>query len=278
MKLFSFIQQSAVLKYKRWNRRSTLTKRQLFVLVTLLLTALLVLTQLVPPDYRFPMVFLFSFITYGASAFALREDLSGIEWVTLLTLPSLFSAAVSLFYFLLPVRWLTRIPIAILYAVGMYGLLLTENIYNIAANRTIALLRAAHSVGFLVTLITYYFLIQTVFALRLRPYWDIPLVCLISFILYVQILWSVLLERTMPGYFWYICLGLSVALSETGWIMSFLPVSTTIVSLFLTTCFYSTAGILQQYFLQKFYKRTLNEFMMVALIVLCIVFVTTKFR
>ena len=62
-----------------------------------------------------------------------------------LTLPTLFTAAVGLFYFLLPVRWLTRLPVVILYSIGIYALLLTENIYNVAAERTIALFRAAHS-------------------------------------------------------------------------------------------------------------------------------------
>ena len=68
-----------------------------------------------------------------------------------------FTAAIALFYFLLPVRWLTRVPVAVLYAVGMYALLLTENIYNVAADRTIALLRAAQSIGYLLTLLTYFY-------------------------------------------------------------------------------------------------------------------------
>ena len=68
-----------------------------------------------------------------------------------------FYGAVAFFYFLLPVRWLTRIPVVVLYAVGIYALLLTENIYNVAADRTIALLRAAHSVGYLLTLDNVFF-------------------------------------------------------------------------------------------------------------------------
>ena len=149
--------------------RIGISKRQRFVWATLFLTFMLVLTQIVPSDYRYLCVVALSFCAFILSALTLHEDLKGIEWFTLLVLPTLYSAAVALFYFLLPVRWLTRIPIAALYAFGFYALLLTENIYNVAANRTIALLRAAHSVGFLMTFVTYFLLVQTVFAFRGGP-------------------------------------------------------------------------------------------------------------
>jgi hypothetical protein len=88
----------------------------------------------------------------------LREGIDGIEWLTVLTLPPLYTAGVGLFYFLLPVRWLTRLPVAMAYGLGMYVLLLTENIFSVASIRTIQLLRAAQAVGFLLTLVTGFFL------------------------------------------------------------------------------------------------------------------------
>ena len=144
-------------RWKRWDRNMVLSKRQQFVGITVILTFLMMLTQLVPSDFRYVLVVIMALVTYLLTAFALRDDLKGAEWVSLLTLPTLFTAGVALFYFLLPSRWLTRIPIVGLYAVGLYALLLTENIYNVAATRTIALLRAAHSVGFLLTLSTFFF-------------------------------------------------------------------------------------------------------------------------
>ncbi|MFZ5844874.1 MAG: hypothetical protein ACOY0S_00190, partial [Patescibacteria group bacterium] len=114
--------------FRRWEREQTLSKRQQFVLVTILLTLGLVLTQIAPAEARYPMVTMLAVFSYLLSAFALREDLRGTEWITLLTLPTFFTAAIALFYFLLPVRWLTRLPVAALYGVGIYALLLTENI------------------------------------------------------------------------------------------------------------------------------------------------------
>lgn len=106
-------------RFKRWDRRVALSKRQQLVVITLILTLGLVMTQVVSTDLRYTFVVILSILAYGFSAFGLREDLKGIEWVTLLTLPTLFTGAIALFYFLLPVRWLTRVPVAVLYALGL---------------------------------------------------------------------------------------------------------------------------------------------------------------
>lgn len=265
---------------KRWERRITITisKRQQFVILTLLLTFGMVLTQLVPADLRYTMVAGLSLFTFAATALAMREDLSGIEWLTLLSLPTLFTAAVGLFYFLLPVRWLTRLPVAALYAVGIYALLLTENIYNVAAERTIALLRAAHSVGFLITLLTYFLLVQTILAFRLPYFANTLCIGFMSFILISGSLWAVELGERLSRRVWRISIAISVILMELGWIFSFWPVATTLIALFLTTCFYSLVGMAQQYLVERLYKKTVIEFLGVVTIVFFIVFLVTHWR
>ena len=264
--------------YTRWDRAFALTKRQQFVLVILILSAVLMLTQLMPSDWRYSMTALLSVVTYLLSAVALREDLKGIEWVTLLTLPTLFTCAVALFYFLLPARWLTRIPVVFLYAVGMYALLLTENIYNVAADRTIALLRAAHSVGFLLTLTTYFLLVQTVMAYRFPFYVNIVLVACISFILVFQSLWSVVLDEKVSRRLWRIVIAIAVTLTEIAWVFSFLPTRSTLTVLFLTTSLYGMVGMAQQYLVEKLYKKTVIEFFSLTSIVFVIIMLATQWR
>ena len=207
-------------RWIRWDRRLTLSKRQQFVVVTLLLVFGLMFTQLVPVEFRYPMTALLSAFAYGLSAFALRENLNGIEWLSLLTLPTLFTAAVALFYFLLPGRWLTRVPFVVLYALGMYALLLTENIYNVAADRTIALLRAAHSVGFLLTLVTYFLLVQTVMAFRFPFFLNAIFVGMVSYLLVFQSLWSSVLEESVSRRVGSLSIAIAVALSELAWLFS----------------------------------------------------------
>lgn len=265
------------LRLRRWDRRLTLSKRQQFVAITLVLTAGLVATQLASSDLRYPLVTALSLATYGMSAFAMRQDLRGIEWVTLLTLPTLFTGAVGLFYFLLPVRWLTRVPVAALYAVGMYALLLTENIYNVAANRTIALLRAAYSVGFLLTIVTYFLLVQTLLAFRLPVVIIVLLVAAISFVLLFQSLWAMELGEGSRKVV-RLSASLTLVLMELAWVFSFWPVKTTLQAIFFTTCFYGLAGMAQQYLVEKLYKKTVMEFFIVCVIVLALILLTTRWR
>ncbi len=274
MALFKAIKKRA----QRWSSNLGISKRQQFIAVTLILTAGLLLTQLSGGEWRYPLVVALSVLAYGLSAFALRDDLNKAEWLTLLTLPTLFTAAVATFYFLLPERWLTRIPVAGLYAIGMYGLLLTENIYNVAANRTIALLRAAHSVGFLLTLLTFFLLVQTVLAFRLPGIINAVVTGVISWLLIVQSLWAMELEGKIGKRTWQLALILSVAIAQATWGLSLWPVKTTLLALFLTTFLYSTTGMAQQYVADRLYKRTVIEFFSVTFFVLCVVLVTTHWR
>lgn len=272
------IVSSITKRVRRWERHIMLTKRQQFVGITVILTSGLLLTQLVSLEWRYPMVLLLAFLAYLGSAVGLREDLKGIEWLTLLLLPTLYTAAAALFYFLLPVRWLTRVPAAAVYAIGMYALLLTENIYNVAADRSIALLRAAHSVGFLLSLVTYFLLVSALVAFHLNVFIAAFLIALISFFLAVQSLWAMELEETVSGRVWRISGALALAFFQLAWVFSFWPVKSTLFVLFLTTCFYSSVGMAQQYLAIKLYKRTVIEFFSVVVLVLFIVLFATHWR
>lgn len=272
------ITHAIIKRFKQWDRTQPLSKRQQFVVITGLLTLGLMTTQLVSLDFRYSMVGVLAVVSYLLCAFALREDLKKHEWITLLVLPSFFTAAVAVFYFLLPTRWLTRLPIAALYAVGMYALLLTENIYNVAAARTIALLRAAHSVGFLLTLTTFFLLVQTILAYRFAGWLNAILIGLVTYPLTIQILWATNLEPAIGKSVKDLTLIVSIICIELAWIFSFWPVRTTILALFLTTVFYGLVGMGQQYLADRLYKRTVWEFFGVVAIVFAILLLTVNWR
>lgn len=263
---------------KRWDRKSPLTKRQEFVAVTIVLTVGLILTQLVAIEWRYPFVAGLSLSAYLLSAFGLREDLRGVEWVTLLVLPTAFTAAVSLFYFLLPVRWLTRLPVAALYAIGIYAILLTENIYNVAADRSIALLRAAHSVGALLTLATYFLLILTILTVRLPVFFSMVAVGVATFFLSLQSLWSVELTDVLTSRLKQIVVAISIVFFELAWVFAFWPAKLVLIALFLTTSYYAVVGMAQQYLVDKLYKKTAVEFLAVTAIVFGLLLLTTHWR
>lgn len=257
-------------------RHFKLTKRQQFVATILILSIGLIATQLIAIEHRTEMVIALAVISFLLSIYVLREDLKGIEYLTLTILPTMFTVAVSFFYFLLPVRWLTRLPTAILYAFCMYAILLTENIYNVAAARSIQLLRAAHSVGFLITLITAFLLYDTVLSFHLTAIANALLIFLISFPLTLQSLWSMMLEPKLDKEVVYGALVVSLISAQACYIFSFWPINTTIFSLFLTTLFYTVAGVLRERIIERLFPNTLREFLSVLLITLVLVLFTTR--
>ena len=175
-----------------------MSKRKRFVIVSFLLTLGLLGIQVVGIDRRYEAIIFFSGVSIILSAWALLSDLKGIEWLTVLSLPAVYPASVALFYFLLPESIISKIILLGLFGFGMYALLLTENIYSVAAIRTIQLLRAAHAVGFLITILTAIFLTGTLLSLR-QDFWINAIgVGLIIFILLVQGLWSATLSPRLP--------------------------------------------------------------------------------
>lgn len=254
-----------------------MNKRKRFVLASLLLTLGLLATQFVRVEHRYHAIVLLGGLSYALSAWALSEDLKGVEWFTALILPFLYPVSVGLFYFLLPEATVTRVAILVIFGVGMYALLLTENIFSVAAIRTIQLLRAAHAVGFLLTLVTAFFLFDTIWSFRLPVYLNGVLVAVASFPLFLQGLWSSRLdeERIAPSTFAY-SLILSYGLGQIALALSFWPVTVAVGSLFLVTMAYVGLGITQFHFSGRLFRRTINEYLGVGILVLLTTYLVTR--
>src|SRR3989344_6797739 len=101
-----------------------MTKRMKLVIVAVALSLGLLGIQSIDVDARYQAIGLLAGVAYGLSAWALFEDLRGVEWLTVLILPVMYPVAVALFYFLLPERFLTRTMILGFFGIGMYALLL----------------------------------------------------------------------------------------------------------------------------------------------------------
>lgn len=256
-------------------KKIDISKRQKFIISAALLSIGLLAIQLANISWRYQAIFGLTFLTYLLSVWSLREGISGIEWLTVLILPTLFTAGVGLFYFLLPSGWLARLPVAALYGLGLYALLLTENIFSVAAIRNIQLLRAAHAVGFLLTLLTAFFLYDTILSFRLSFWLNFIFVFLVSLPLFIQGLWSVNLEERISGQIWFYSLALSLIVAEGALALSFWPVTVSAGSLALITIMYVVLGLTQHYLSQRLFKRTINEYLTVGIIVLAVILITT---
>lgn len=253
-----------------------ITKRQKFVLMAGFLTALLVTTQTVPESLRYQVMAILAAATILLSMFSLWGELSGIKYFLLLLLPVYFVAGASLFYFLLPVRWLTRLPFAFLFGISVYLLMLTSNIYNVAAIRTIALLRAAHAVGLLFSLVATFFLVDVLFSLHL-PFYLVTLgTILIVFPLNLVGLWSYELEEFISRRVFVYSLIFTVVSAQIALVLSFWPIMPIVGALAISTAMYALLGLAQLHFDDKLTRRVVYEHLGVALFVLVIIVISTR--
>ncbi len=240
-------------------------RREKFVLSTIVLSLAFFATQYVTLDWRYWAIGGLTVFTYLVSTWALSDDLQFHERLTIVPLPAVYAAAVSLFYFLLPSNILSQLIILILFGIGMYALFLTGNIYSVAKGRTIQLLYAAHTVGLFLTLLTSLLLTNTIFSLRL-PFWGNGLlVGFLHFPLVFMSLWSVNLEDFIAKDILIYSLLISLFLMEFAVLLSLAPIPLWNASLFVTGLVYLVLGVLHSFLQGRLFKNTTTEYSLVAL-------------
>lgn len=240
-------------------------RREKFVLASVVLSLGLLLVQYVGLDWRYIALGIFMVATYFVSAWALATDLQPYEWWTILPFPPLYAGSVSLFYYLLPSAFVTRVLILGLFGVGMYGLFLTSNIFSVAKGRTIQLLYAAHAVGLFFTLFTSMLFVNAVFSLRLPFYFNALLIGLVHFPLVLMSLWSIKLEPFISSLIWNLSLLLTLVLMELVILFSFLPLPAWHAALFVMGVLYIGLGALQSQLRERLFQNTANEYSLVAI-------------
>ncbi len=253
-----------------------LNKRQKIIIASVLITIGLLSTQTVSLFFlRYRFLMGLAVLAYILSLWSLREGMTKLKAVILLILPTLFAVAVASFYFLLPVRWLTRLPVAVIFGFSFYSLLLAQNVFNVAAERTIPLYRAAVTVSFLFTLITAFFIFNVVFALRLPFYTNSLAVFFISFPLIIQLFWSVNMEGLDSQVVVY-SLVLALIMAEFSLAFSFWPIIPTMWSLAISTLLYVLIGICTQFLRERLTPRLVGEYLAVGGGVLLFAVLTTS--
>lgn len=252
------------------------TKRQKIIITSAVLTIGLLSTQLVDFNLRFKFIAGLSILSFIFSLWSLWEGLNFTKAAVLLILPVFFTAAVSSFYFLLPVRWLTRLPVAITFGIMFYLLLLAQNVFNVASIRTIPLYRAASTASFLFTLLSAFFIFNVIYAFNLLFVWNGAAVLLICFLLILQSLWTITMEDLVPAHIWVQSFVLSLILGELALSFSFWPMPTTIWSLALSSSMYVLLGLATQFLRGRGSRRVVWEYGIIGAIVLAVSYLTTS--
>ncbi len=267
---------SGIKKLTKYKFLINLDKRQRFALQTVFLTIGLLVTQLIWDDYRFFIVGILSVSSYILSVYSLKEDIKGIDWLILFILPVLFTASVSLFYYLLPARWIIRLIVGGMFSIGIYACLLVENIYNVAAERSIQLLRAAQSIGLMITLIVVFLSVSIIFSTRSISLFNMIEIIPLVFILSLQSIWAVNLEERIT--FELILYSVVVALSigELAFALSFWPIQISTAALLITATYYSLVGIIQQHMMGRLFRNTIKEYIFAIIFTILIAFISTN--
>ena len=141
-------------------------KRVRFVISTFCMISLMLFSTF----FLFDKVWLFiPFLiaaAYFFTFFSILEGIEKIEWLTLFLMPVLCTVAAYLFYFLFPVRWITRIPFIMIYGFSIYAILLTSNIFNVGVDRSLQLYRAAFSVNYFYQTLISFLIFNAIFSFK----------------------------------------------------------------------------------------------------------------
>lgn len=252
-----------------------MSKRGRFIITSIILSLGLLGIQYIDSLYKFYAMFGLIFLTVILFIYSLREGLEKNMTLTTLLLPALFTLGVGLFWFLLPANLFTRIPIVIFFASGIYVLCLTMNIYSVSAFKNIALLRAARGVGFVLTLLTSFFLFDTILSLRQPIYATLPLYFICTFLLFFQGFWSIDLKKNLTANLLIITLISSLVLTELSILLFFWPTTVVVGSLFLTSGVYLLLGLGQAKLEERLFPTTLREYFTLGIIVFIGMFFAT---
>jgi len=254
-----------------------MNKRARFILSAFILGIGLLFIQSISFSWRYLAVGFWSILALPLCLWSLREGLTfKVEWFITPILPVFFCAAVALFYFLFPQSLVYRISIFLFFSFGIYIVLLSENIFTVATLRTIALLRAAQAIGFLLTLLTVFFLYNTVFSFRLFPWWNAISVFFISFPLFFQSLWTVDLEKKMDVKILLFAIIFSLIVAQLALVVSLLPVNVLTGSLFLTCASYVLLGMASAEISGRLFQKTIHEYLAVGGLMFLALLLTTS--
>jgi hypothetical protein len=255
---------------KKILRFFSLTKRQKFVFSVLILSIGIFSSEFTGGIFLMGYAVILSFLSVIFLFIALRNDIEDTFSYPIFILPALFTLSFALFYLLVPARLISRVIITMIYALGMYSLFLTQNIFAVSAIRTINLMRSARIVSFVLTIVVLFLLFNVIFSLRL-PFYLAPFVIFATvFLLNFQSLWSYTLSREKVGETLLLSTFISLVTTELSIVLNMWPINASIYSIFLTGIFYAYSGLCHAWTEKRLFRGILWEYIWVGFLAVVI--------
>lgn len=242
-------------------------KRIRFVLSSVILTVLLLISTFFSFDQVWIFFPVFVLLSYFFTYFSLLEEIEKVEWITLFIMPVIFTVVCYSFYFLFPVRWLTRVPYLFIYSVSMYAIFLTSNIFNVGVEKSLRLYKAAFSVNYLFQTFLIFLASNIIFSLREYFIVNAIGVGIVSFALAAQLFWTIKLDLVLSTEVRNHALFVGLLMAETALILSFLPLQGSVLSLILASTYYSVGGLTSAHLDSRLFRSTIREYVIVLIFV-----------
>lgn len=250
-------------------------KRQKFVLGVVVLSTMLFFSEYQFAKSGIIVASVIAIVTDLVLYWAVKDDLQdNFSW-SVFTLPFFYSLAFALFYFLIPTRLLFRLILTLVYAFGLYSLYLSKNIFIVSSIRTIALLSGARIVSFILTLLSYFFLTNTLFSLHQSIFISIPLLVGYTFPLVYQSLWSYNLQKGSVSLVQWAAV-ITLCIVELACIAWYWPSSPTVIALFLAGILYTMVGLSHVWFDKRLFRNVMWEYVWVGVIVFFVLLLFTS--
>lgn len=238
-------------------------KRQRFILATALLAIIYTSATSFSIESAIFLIPIIVLVVYAMTFISILEGITRHEWLMLFIVPIYFSVVFYLFYFFVPQRWLTRIPFVTIYAIGIYAIMLSQNIFNVGVSKSLQLYRAAHSVNYLVLTICSFLAYSLVISLRLNFVLNFLIITALTFPLALHMLWSVQPKDYVSKNILMFTILISLLLGQASAVLSFMPLNQSIFSLGLTAGFYSLVGLFQLNIQGALFKERIREYIFV---------------
>jgi hypothetical protein len=257
--------QNSKKKVKNFIGKNLISKRQRFIFSVIFLSIGLFIAEVLIGKSGMYFVMGLAVATVILLYFSLRQDLKDNFTIQTFILPFIYTLGIGLFYLLVPARFITRVGMTSLYALGLYSLFLSQNIFTVSAIRTIQLLSSARTVSLVLSLLSYFFISNVVFSFHINVFITLALIFIYTFLMVMQAIWVYTLEKNpLTNIFWV--LGLSICIAEIALFLWFGPSSPTVAALFLTAIFYVLTGVTQAWFEKRLFRSVILEYFWLTII------------
>lgn len=246
-----------------------LTKRQKIILASILTTlGFMIASQTVNVVFRrYYFIIALGIFSYILTLWSLWEGMTKLKAGVLLILPTIYCVSLTSFYYLFTlenIRWLTRLPMAVIFGLSFYTLLLTQNVFNVASNRAIPLYRAAISGSFVYTILTFFLMFSVILSMNLPFYWNGVVVLLATLPIFIQLLWTIRIEDLDNQTIIY-SLIMAVIAGESSLALSFWNSAPVFKALLLVLIIYALMGLIVDFMRERLNKEAGIWYLVIAL-------------